>query len=72
MDEYKRDLETYRNELRDLEKPAETNVEQIEELLKLNVYEIYWTLTKEQKRRLWRSVVKSITPKDGSFFVEYM
>lgn len=72
LDEYKRDLETYRNELRDLEKPAETNVEQIEELLKLNVYEIYWTLDREQKRRLWRSVVKSITPKDGSFFVEYM
>ena len=72
LDEYKRDLETYRNELRDLEKPTETNVEQIEELLKLNVYEIYWTLDKEQKRRLWRSVVKSITPKDGSFFVEYM
>lgn len=72
LDEYKRDLETYRNELRDLEKPTETNVEQIEELLKLNVYEIYWTLDREQKRRLWRSVVKSITPKDGSFFVEYM
>lgn len=72
LDEYKRDLETYRNELRDLEKPTETNVGQIEELLKLNVYEIYWTLDREQKRRLWRSVVKSITPKDGSFFVEYM
>jgi len=72
LNEYKKDLETYRNQLRNLEKPTETNVEQIEELLKLNVYEIYWTLTKEQKRRLWRSVVKSITPKDGSFFVEYM
>lgn len=72
LNEYKKDLETYRNQLRNLEKPTETNVEQIEELLKLNVYEIYWTLTREQKRRLWRSVVKNITPKDGSFDVQYI
>lgn len=72
LSEYKKDLETYRNQLRNLEKPTETNVEQIEELLKLNVYEIYWTLTQEQKRRLWRSVVKSITPKGGSFDVQYI
>jgi DNA invertase Pin-like site-specific DNA recombinase len=72
LEEYKKDLETYRNQLRNLEKPTETKVEQIEELLKMNVYEIYWTLGKTQKRRLWRSVIKSITLKDGAFVVEYL
>lgn len=72
LETYKRDLEAYRTEISELERPQETNTKQIEELLKLNVYDIYWTLPKEAKRRLWRSVVKSITPKDGSFYVEYL
>ena len=72
LDEYKEDLNRYRAELNELEKPQETNAARIEELLKMNVYEIYHTLNKSQKRRLWRGVIKSITPKDGSFFVEYL
>ena len=72
LKEYKDDLEKYRKELNELEKPQEVNTDQIEKVLKLNVYEIYHTLNKEQKRRLWSSVIKSITPKDESFFVEYL
>ena len=72
LEEYKKDLDKYKAELKELDIPSETNTEKIEKLLKLNVYEIYWTLTKEQKRRLWRSVIRSITPKDGSFLIEYL
>ena len=71
LNEYREDIEKYKAELESIE-PKESNAEKIEELLKLNVYEIYWTLNNEQKRRLWRSVVKSITPKDGDFLVEYL
>ena len=72
LKEYKDDLERYRKEISELEKPQEVNTDQIEKVLKLNVYEIYHTLNREQKRRLWSSVIKSITPKNGSFFVEYL
>jgi len=72
LDVYKSDLEKYKAEIETLERPLETNTEHIEALLQMNVYEIYQTLSNVQKRRLWRSVVKSITPKDGSFFVEYL
>ena len=72
LDVYKSDLEKYKSEIAALERPQETNTEHIEALLQMNVYEIYQTLSNAQKRRLWRSVVKSITPKDGSFFVEYL
>jgi hypothetical protein len=73
LEEYKRDLQTYKDEIRSLEKPAETPTEAIEKLLQMNVLEIYKTLTNAQKRRLWGSVIKSITPaEDGSFFVEYL
>ena len=69
---YREDLDKYKAELNALETPQEAHTEQIEELLNLNVYEIYKTLTKAQKRRLWRAVIKSITPKDGYFFVDYL
>lgn len=72
LDEYKEDLEKYRQEINTLSVPQETNTKRIEKLLEMNVYEIYWTLTNEQKRRLWRSVINSITPKDGTFFVDYV
>lgn len=72
IETYKADLERYRGEIKALGKPAETNTEAIEKLLKLNVLEIYETLSNAQKRRLWCSVIKSITPRDGSFFVEYL
>lgn len=72
LKEYREDLEKYRSELAELEKPQEQSTAHIEKLLSMNVYEIYHTLTKPQKRRLWRSVIKSITPKDGTFFVEYL
>ena len=72
LKEYKEDLEKYRTELNALERPQEANTANIEELLKLNVYEIYHTLNKAQKRRLWRTVIKSITPDNGSFKVEYL
>lgn len=72
LDTYKRDLNKYKEEIATLEKPQEVNTEHIEALLNLNVYEIYKTLTSVQKRRLWRSVIKSITPQGKSFFVEYL
>ena len=72
IETYKADLERYRGEIKALGKPAETNTEAIEKLLKLNVLDIYETLSNAQKRRLWCSVIKSITPRDGSFFVEYL
>ena len=71
IETYKADLERYRGEIKALGKPAEANTEAIEKLLKLTVLDIYETLSNAQKRRLWCSVIKSITPRDGSFFVEY-
>ena len=72
IEEYKRDLEAYRSEIKTFERPVEADTSAIEKLLKMNVLEIYHTLSNAQKRRLWGSVVRSITPKDGSFFVEYL
>lgn len=73
METYKADLEKYRAEIHALETPQEVHTEAIEKLLKHNVFEIYQTLDRAQKRRLWRSVIKSITPQsDRSFFVEYL
>lgn len=72
LKEYKTDLERYKKELKELDTHEEPNTAKIEELLKLNVYEIYWTLTKVQKRRLWRSVILSITPTDGYFLIDYL
>ena len=70
--EYKKDLESYKNEIKSLSRPTEKGTEAIERLLQLNVLEIYKTLSNAEKRRLWGAVIKSITPKDGSFFIEYM
>ena len=71
LDTYKSDLDKYRHELDGLESPK-TDSKAIEAILSMNVYDIYHTLTKEQKRRLWRSVITSITPQsDGTFFIEY-
>lgn len=73
METYKADLERYRAEISALEVPAERDTSAIEALLEMNTYEIYQTLDKAQKRRLWQSVIKSITPQpDRSFFVEYL
>lgn len=72
METYKADLNRYKDEIAKLNVPQETNARNIEKLLKMNVYEIYWTLTSEQKKRLWRGVIKSITPTEDSFFVEYL
>lgn len=72
LDTYKADLARYKADIEAFERPATVNTEHIENLLKLNVYVIYWTLDRDQKRRLWRSVVKSITPNDGAFDVEYL
>lgn len=72
LETYKADLNKYKDELESLEKPVEANTEQIEKLMQMNVYDIYWTLSREQKRRLWRMMIKSITPADGSFFVDYL
>lgn len=73
METYKADLGRYRAEIAALEVPAERGTAAIEALLEMNVYEIYQTLDKAQKRRLWQSVIKSIVPQpDRSFFVEYL
>lgn len=72
LDTYKADLARYKADIEAFERPVSVNTENIENLLKLNVYEIYWTLDREQKRRLWRSVIKSITPREDGYEVEYL
>ena len=72
LETYKEDLDRYKREIKSLDRPAETDTETIEKLLKLNVLEIYKTLSEAQKRRLWGSVIRSITPTDDGFFVDYI
>lgn len=72
IEEYKRDLESYKNEIKALGNPVKKDTGAIEKLLQLNVLEIYKTLSNAQKRRLWGTVIKSIMPKDGDFFIEYL
>lgn len=56
------------------EKPPEPkDLEPLKEFLKMDILSIYPTLSREEKRILWRSVVSNIVvAKDGSFTVKFL
>lgn len=63
IDEYKKDYQIYQAALKQLpdtvdEKPPDFSA--VEALLQNNFKEIYETLTREEKRTLWRSAIKEI------------
>ena len=65
LDEYKKDYEIYTsalNQIQEQEIPVETlpDFSAIEHLLESDFKNIYDTLTREEKRTLWRSVIKEI------------
>lgn len=63
IDEYKKDYEIYTAALRQIPEPAAEappDFEAVEKLLQSDFKNIYDTLTREEKRTLWRSVISEI------------
>lgn len=63
IDEYKKDYEIYTAALRQLPEPvaeAPPDFSGVEKLLQADFKNIYETLTREEKRTLWRSVISEI------------
>lgn len=61
LDEYKADRGRYLEEIEKLsEAPAPKDLSGIRELLNMNFEEIYPTLSVEERRELWRSIIKEI------------
>lgn len=61
LDEYKEDRARYLEEIDKLsEEPAPKDLSGIRELLNMNFEEIYPTLSVEERRELWRSIIKEI------------
>lgn len=63
LEEYKRDYQIYTAALNQLPEPENENppdFSAVEKLLQNNFKEIYETLTREEKRTLWRSAIKEI------------
>ena len=63
IDEYKKDYEIYTAALRQLPEPAAEappDFEAVEKLLQSDFKNIYESLTREEKRTLWRSVISEI------------
>jgi DNA invertase Pin-like site-specific DNA recombinase len=63
IDEYKKDYEIYTAALRQLPEPATEappDFEAVERLLQSDFKNIYESLTREEKRTLWRSVISEI------------
>ena len=63
IDEYKKDYEIYTAALRQLPEPAAEappDFEAVERLLQSDFKNIYESLTREEKRTLWRSVISEI------------
>ena len=61
LDEYKADRARYLEEIEKLsEEPAPRDLSGIRELLNMNFEEIYPTLSVEERRELWRSIIKEI------------
>lgn len=63
IEEYKKDYEIYTaalNQIPDTSQDPPPNFEAIEKLLQTDFKNIYDTLTREEKRTLWRSVIKEI------------
>lgn len=64
IEEYKKDYDIYTAALRQFPDPAREsppNFEAVRKLLASNFKTIYGTLTREEKRTLWRSVIEEIT-----------
>lgn len=59
-DELKRKIEKAMRDERDAERPVDLSA--LKELLNTDFDSIYWTLTKEEKQRLWRSIIEKIAP----------
>ena len=63
LEEYKKDYQVYTTALNQLPEPAEEkppDFSAVEALLQNNFRQIYETLTREEKRTLWRSAIKEI------------
>jgi DNA invertase Pin-like site-specific DNA recombinase len=63
MDDYKRDFEKYNNQLRGADAiPVQDkiDIERLKEFMQSNFKTIYVTLTKSEKRVLWRNIIKEI------------
>jgi len=63
IEEYKKDYQIYISALNQLQEPADKkppDFSTVEALLQNNFRQIYDTLTREEKRTLWRSVIKEI------------
>lgn len=64
IEEYKKDYEIYAAALQQISAPAQEtppNFEAVRKLLASDFKTIYGTLTREEKRTLWRSVINEIT-----------
>lgn len=77
LDEYKKDVAAYRNQINDytkhLDDEGTTGKEKLKDLIGLNLADWYWTLTDAEKRTLWRSVIKRIEcGSDGSVDVTFL
>ena len=63
IDDYKKDYEIYTaalNQIPDTTQEAPPDFAAVEKLLQKDFRKIYDTLTREEKRTLWRSVIKEI------------
>ena len=63
IEEYKKDYQVYTAALNQLPDPAEEkppDFSAVEAILQNNFRQIYETLTREEKRTLWRSAIKEI------------
>lgn len=63
IEEYKKDYEIYTaalNQIPDAKQDPPPNFEAVEQLLQADFKSLYDTLTREEKRTLWRSVIKEI------------
>lgn len=64
LDEYKHDMTDYKAQIEDfrsrLEKYEGTDKTALKNLLNTNLADWYWTLTEDEKRTLWRSVIDKI------------
>ena len=63
MEEYRQDRDRYTEEIEKLQavQPESRNRSALEELLKLDIEQIYRTLEKPEKRRFWRGFIDNIT-----------
>lgn len=64
LDEYKHDAEDYRGRIADLNKKLNTytgsDKSALKSLVGANLADWYWTLSEDEKRSLWRSVISKI------------